>query len=188
VDALKTGMLGTVEVVAAVAAMIAEAGLTNLVGDPVMVAKSGDHLLAEDAVHRAPYAPPPLALVNHAECAGGGDARRRADPDPGEMRERRGGSMRSGGWVVVKGGHMGGETVTDLLFDGTAFQSLDPRGSTPRTRTERADLLRRDDRLPRHGPIGLGRLRSGKSALPTPPSPPPRPRPWHGPLNHMVKP
>src|SRR6476469_6104322 len=51
VDALKTGMLGTADVVAAVAAMITKAGLTNLVVDPVMVAKSGDHLLAEDAVN-----------------------------------------------------------------------------------------------------------------------------------------
>ena len=37
-------------------------------------------------------------------------------------------------WVVVKGGHMGGETVTDLLYDGTTFQSLDtPRIDTPHT-------------------------------------------------------
>jgi len=63
VDALKTGMLGTAEVVAAVAVMIARAGLTKLVVDPVMVAKSGDHLLAEDAVNALRTQLLPLALV-----------------------------------------------------------------------------------------------------------------------------
>ena len=63
VDTLKTGMLGTAAVVVAVAAMIAKAGLTNLVVDPVMVAKSGDHLLAENAVHALRTRLLPLALV-----------------------------------------------------------------------------------------------------------------------------
>src|SRR5205085_3510734 len=63
VDALKTGMLGTAEVVSAVAAMIAASGLANLVVDPVMVAKSGDHLLAADAVHALRTRLLPLALV-----------------------------------------------------------------------------------------------------------------------------
>jgi hydroxymethylpyrimidine/phosphomethylpyrimidine kinase len=37
-------------------------------------------------------------------------------------------------WVVVKGGHMGGKAVTDLLFDGATFQRLTtPRIDTPHT-------------------------------------------------------
>jgi hydroxymethylpyrimidine/phosphomethylpyrimidine kinase len=130
VDALKTGMLGTAAVVAAVAAMIADAGLTNLVVDPVMVAKSGDHLLAEDAVHALRTLLLPLALVitpnvPEAETLVGGPIETVDDMKAAAQRLHDLGPR----WIVVKGGHMGGETVTDLLYDGTAFQSLD----TPHT-------------------------------------------------------
>jgi hydroxymethylpyrimidine/phosphomethylpyrimidine kinase len=135
VDALKTGMLGTAAVVAAVAAMIADAGLTNLVVDPVMVAKSGDHLLAEDAVHALRTLLLPLALVitpnvPEAETLVGGPIETVDDMKAAAQRLHDLGPR----WIVVKGGHMGGETVTDLLYDGTAFQSLDtPRIETPHT-------------------------------------------------------
>src|SRR5512141_297062 len=51
VQAVKTGMLATAAIVEAVAATIRELGLPNVVVDPVMVAKGGDRLLNEDAVH-----------------------------------------------------------------------------------------------------------------------------------------
>src|SRR6186997_532714 len=50
-DAVKTGMLATAMIVEAVAAAVESLELPNLVVDPVMVAKSGDHLLDEEAVH-----------------------------------------------------------------------------------------------------------------------------------------
>ena len=50
-DAVKTGMLANSTIVEAVAAAIESLELPNLVVDPVMVAKSGDHLLDEEAVH-----------------------------------------------------------------------------------------------------------------------------------------
>ena len=50
-DAVKTGMLATAHIVEAVAAAVESFDLPNLVVDPVMVAKSGDHLLDEEAVH-----------------------------------------------------------------------------------------------------------------------------------------
>ena len=135
VDALKTGMLGSAEAVAAVAAMIASAKLTKLVVDPVMVAKSGDHLLAHDAVHALRTLLLPLALVitpnvPEAETLVGGPI--------STMEEMREAARRLHAlgprWIVVKGGHMDGETVTDLLYDGATFQSLDtPRIDTPHT-------------------------------------------------------
>jgi len=135
VDALKTGMLGTAAVVAAVAAMIAKAGLTNLVVDPVMVAKSGDQLLAEDAVDALRTRLLPLALVitpnlPEAEMLVGGPIR-----TLDEMREAARRLHALGPhWVVVKGGHGGGDTVTDLLYDGHTFEMLDsPRIDTPHT-------------------------------------------------------
>ena len=50
IDALKTGMLGTKEIVELTAEKIAEYQLDNLVVDPVMVASSGDLLLEKNAV------------------------------------------------------------------------------------------------------------------------------------------
>ncbi len=50
-DAVKTGMLANSTIVEAVAAAIESMDLPNLVVDPVMVAKSGDHLLDDEAVH-----------------------------------------------------------------------------------------------------------------------------------------
>ena len=50
-DAVKTGMLATSAIVEAVAAAVEALELPNLVVDPVMVAKGGDRLLDQDAVH-----------------------------------------------------------------------------------------------------------------------------------------
>jgi len=52
VRAVKTGMLGTSDVVTAVAGLAAAGRLPHLVVDPVMVASSGDRLL-EQAAERA---------------------------------------------------------------------------------------------------------------------------------------
>src|SRR5574340_240090 len=49
VDAVKTGMLSSAAIVKTVAGKIREYRLAPLVVDPVMVAKSGDHLLRDDA-------------------------------------------------------------------------------------------------------------------------------------------
>lgn len=48
--AVKTGMLGSAAIVEAVAGAVERHGLRPLVVDPVMIAKSGDSLIADDAV------------------------------------------------------------------------------------------------------------------------------------------
>ena len=135
VDALKTGMLGTAAVVTTVAAMIAASGLTNLVVDPVMVAKSGDHLLAVDAVQALKTHLLPLALVITPNVPEAETLIGASIDTPEAMREAARRLHALGPrWVVVKGGHMQGETVTDLLYDGVTFQTLDtPRIATPHT-------------------------------------------------------
>ena len=50
-DAVKTGMLSNAGIIGAVAAALRRVGPPPLVVDPVMVAKSGDRLLDDDAVH-----------------------------------------------------------------------------------------------------------------------------------------
>jgi hydroxymethylpyrimidine/phosphomethylpyrimidine kinase len=125
-DAIKTGMLGDVAMVEAVARILAGAPLIPAVVDPVMVAKGGANLLAARAVealrtellpHAAlltPNAPEAEALTGLAiETT---DDLRRA----GEALLKAG--ARS---VLMKGGHIAGDKVIDLLMtsDGeTVFQ------------------------------------------------------------------
>jgi hydroxymethylpyrimidine/phosphomethylpyrimidine kinase len=115
-DAIKTGMLGSAAAVELVAALIEEAGVAAVV-DPVMIAKGGASLLEPDAiaavrallVPRAalltPNAPEAQALTGIA-CATTDDLRR-----AGEAL-----MMAGAGAVLMKGGHIPGEEVTDLLM------------------------------------------------------------------------
>src|SRR5690242_3594194 len=63
VDAAKTGMLSSAEIVHTVADRVRHWQLEKLVVDPVMVAKSGDRLLREDAVRALISELLPLAYV-----------------------------------------------------------------------------------------------------------------------------
>lgn len=63
VDAAKTGMLASAELVEAVASAIEEEGIRRLVVDPVFVSKHGDALLADDAVAALATSLLPLATV-----------------------------------------------------------------------------------------------------------------------------
>jgi hydroxymethylpyrimidine/phosphomethylpyrimidine kinase len=118
-DAVKTGMLATAAIVAAVADAVARHRLPNLVVDPVMVAKSGDHLLAADAVEAVRRRLLPLARVltpnvPEAEVLAGrtirtvDDARRAA-----RVLQQLGARA-----VVVKGGHLDTPLIHDVLVDG----------------------------------------------------------------------
>ncbi len=132
VDAVKTGMLSNAEIVAVVAAKVKEYGLPNLVVDPVMVAKSGDPLLREDAREALMSLLVPLAKVitpnlHEARVLSGLDIE-----GPEDM--RRAAEVIHGlgaTYVVVKGGHLPGESL-DLLFDGREFTSF----PSPRIETE----------------------------------------------------
>ncbi|MBL8770119.1 MAG: bifunctional hydroxymethylpyrimidine kinase/phosphomethylpyrimidine kinase [Phenylobacterium sp.] len=124
-DAIKTGMLGDAATVALVAELLDEAGAPAVV-DPVMVAKGGASLLAAEAVGAVrerlvpraalltPNAPEAEALTGVA-CASTDDLRR-----AGEALLRAGARA-----VLMKGGHVAGDRVVDILMtaDGeTAFE------------------------------------------------------------------
>lgn len=128
-DAVKTGMLATAAIVEAVAASIEALDLPNLVVDPVMIAKSGDRLLDEDAVRALQS-----TLLRHARVVTPNipEAEVLADltiRSLADMREaaRRIMKLRPAA-VIVKGGHLPGPTMTDVLFDGDTFVELsEPR-------------------------------------------------------------
>ena len=121
VDSVKTGMLSSSAIVEVVAAELERQGIRNLVVDPVMVAKSGDPLLREEAVETVRTRLVPLATlvtpnVPEAETLTG--LKIGSDEDMKEAARR---IVAMGAWsVVVKGGHRDGP-ATDLFFDGNEF-------------------------------------------------------------------
>lgn len=116
VDAVKTGMLANAAIVEAVAAAIADLDLPHLVVDPVMIAKGGDRLLEEAAIHalRAELLPRAhIATPNipEAEVLAGISIRTVDD-----MREAARRILALGPRVVVvKGGHLDSPEVTDVI-------------------------------------------------------------------------
>ncbi len=134
-DAVKTGMLASAPIIEVVAGKLKEHGLPNLVVDPVMVAKSGDRLLREDAVAALRELLLPLAAVvtpnlPEAEVLAGRaiasdeDARKAAEEIVGL----------GAGAVVVKGGHREAAEALDILYDGSAYREYSaPRVDTTST-------------------------------------------------------
>lgn len=118
VDAAKTGMLGTAEVVAAVAMTVAELGVRPLVVDPVMVATAGGRLLDPDALDALRDLLLPRATVltpNLAEAAALTGSASITDRDG--MAAAATALLDMGPEVVlVKGGHLGGDTSPDCML------------------------------------------------------------------------
>ena len=121
VDAAKTGMLGTTEVVAIVAMTVAELGVTPLVVDPVMVASTGGRLLDPDAVTALRDLLLPRATVvtpNLAEAAALAGMEPIVDR-PGMESAARALVGLGAGVALVKGGHLSGDTSPDcVVADG----------------------------------------------------------------------
>jgi hydroxymethylpyrimidine/phosphomethylpyrimidine kinase len=124
VQAAKTGMLSSAQIIETVATAIEAHRLGSLVVDPVMVAKGGARLLREDAVDALRARLLPLATVltpnlPEVEVLLGRrvttlDERRQAARDLLALGPRA---------VVVKGGHAGGDAV-DVYWDGATLEEL----------------------------------------------------------------
>ena len=120
-DALKTGMLHSAEVIAAVASSFRKhAPGVPLVVDPVMVAKGGHRLLlsAAEAALRDMLLPMATLLTPNlpeAEVLVGFPVRVEADMKRAAEKLRALGAKA----VLMKGGHLGGDRVVDLLFHGS---------------------------------------------------------------------
>lgn len=130
VDAMKTGMLFSADIIEAVAARIRAFGWTQVVVDPVMIAKGGASLLQPEAVQALREKLLPLACIvtpnlPEAEVLSGQSIR--------SMEDRREAAKRICAYgarqVVIKGGHDAetGERVIDLHYDGSTFTELEGR-------------------------------------------------------------
>lgn len=126
VTAAKTGMLGSAAVIEAVAAAVADHGLTLLVVDPVLVTSHGDLLLEPDALDVLRRVLLPLATLvtpNLPEAEAllsrpisGVDAMADAAAELASL---------GAAAVLLKGGHLGGGRSPDLLWRDGREEWLD---------------------------------------------------------------
>jgi hydroxymethylpyrimidine/phosphomethylpyrimidine kinase len=123
--ACKTGMLATRQLVLAVAAAIREHALDHYVLDPVMVATSGHRLLDEDAegavlTELVPQAALVTPNLDEAAILTGAEVR-----DVGDMRRAARALVAAGaGAALVKGGHLTGAELVDVLYDGSGMREF----------------------------------------------------------------
>jgi hydroxymethylpyrimidine/phosphomethylpyrimidine kinase len=135
VDAAKTGMLSSIDIIEAVADALEESGVSKLVVDPVFVSKHGDTLLREDAVDALAKRIVPLAalvtpnLPEAAALAGFNVGSREQMEDAARAILDLGASA-----VLVKGGHLDEDRAADLFADGGRAVWLEgERVDTPHT-------------------------------------------------------
>lgn len=125
-DATKTGMLSSPEIVTTVAESLKRLNIPNIVVDPVMVAKSGDALLSENARTVVKEALLPLATVItpnlfEAEVILGQSIKTIDEMKSAAAELKKFGCK----WVVVKGGHLtGGKEAIDVVYNGNDFYLL----------------------------------------------------------------
>ena len=135
-DAVKTGMMADAPIIEAAAAALEEhAGGVPWVVDPVMFSSARDRLLDEDAVAALKerlVSKAALVTPNMAEAAA---LTGLAVADPDDMEAAGRALLELGaGAALVKGGHLEGGTVTDVLVTGDGSERFDhPRIDTPHT-------------------------------------------------------
>ncbi len=124
-DAFKTGMLDRAEIIAVVADRIATRPRLPFVLDPVMVAKGGARLLAQDAVVSLKRYLIPLATLltpnlPEAEVLAG-----RGIHGVDDMRAVAGDLLVLGApAVLLKGGHLPGDEVVDMLVTADGIEAF----------------------------------------------------------------
>ncbi len=124
IDAVKTGMLADAATVRTVADRLAHFSAPRVVCDPVMVAKSGDHLLHESAVSMLREALLPQVFMLTPNLPEAGVLLQQRAPETVREMYRAAERLREmlphdgERWVLLKGGHLPGSELTDLLFDG----------------------------------------------------------------------
>jgi hydroxymethylpyrimidine/phosphomethylpyrimidine kinase len=126
IDAVKIGMLGDADVVAAVRSWLEKARPGVVVLDPVMVATSGDRLLQESAETALRGLLPLADLItpNLAELAMLlGEAQAGSWAEALEQGRRL--AAETGATILVKGGHLGGDTCPDALVNTGGLLGLE---------------------------------------------------------------
>lgn len=194
IDAVKIGMLGQEPVIYTVVDCLSRRQPQHVVVDPVMVAKSGDHLLEKAATAAMREAMMPLATVITPNLPEAGVL---LDMRPAETikemygvaeKLRRLLSDQDERWVFLKGGHLPGSDCTDLLYNGDQMiempahriQTKNTHGTGCTLSAALAGLLPQTENTPQAAKIAKEYLykaiaRSGDLAVGS----------GHGPVNHF---
>jgi hydroxymethylpyrimidine/phosphomethylpyrimidine kinase len=124
--AFKSGMLATAALVETVGHAIVDHGLENYVLDPVMIATSGDRLLARDAELQIATRLLPLATLVTPNTDEAAVLTEQEVCDVAAM-ESAGADLiaRGARAALIKGGHIEGETVVDVLVTAQAVRHFE---------------------------------------------------------------
>lgn len=139
VDAVKIGMLSRPEVIDTVADVLAMRRPRAIVLDPVMVAKSGDKLLGDDAVSALRERLLPLATLVTPNLPEAAVLLDQPVPDTPDAMEEAGRNLIAAGArsVLMKGGHLPGDRLVDILitadrahrFEGDRVHTVNTHGT-----------------------------------------------------------
>ena len=135
VSAVKIGMLHRADVITTVAQALERHSIGHIVLDPVMVAKSGDPLLQDDAIEALKSVLVPVASIITPNIPEAARLLRRKEDYVKSNKEAATERLLSLGCgsILLKGGHDHDcAQSTDLYFDGNNFRYL----SAPRTETK----------------------------------------------------
>lgn len=134
-SAAKTGMLADAPIIEAVAGALVETGIRHYVLDPVMVAKSGARLLQEDAVTTLAASLVPLAEVITPNLPEAAILSHHTVESVEDMKAAAEILIEGGaGSVLLKGGHLKEDLLTDVYFDGDEwYEWHEPRLDTRHT-------------------------------------------------------
>ncbi|MCG8552713.1 MAG: bifunctional hydroxymethylpyrimidine kinase/phosphomethylpyrimidine kinase [Desulfobacterales bacterium] len=123
-NAVKIGMLHSPEVIEVVAEKLKQWQCPNVVLDPVMVSKSGDHLLQNDAVDALTRLLLPLATVITPNLPEASVLLGKPIDTQDQMEDAAAGLAQLGAAnVLVKGGHLASGPGIDLLYETASGQT-----------------------------------------------------------------
>ncbi|QHT48315.1 bifunctional hydroxymethylpyrimidine kinase/phosphomethylpyrimidine kinase [Bacillus sp. SB49] len=127
VDALKTGMLFTEEIIDLTARLIKEANVSNVVVDPVMIGKMGSQLLKDEAIAALVEKLIPQAAIITPNLQEGARLVNSPVPEnPDDMKMMARDLYQLGAsYVLLKGGALEGHPAVDILYDGTSITELE---------------------------------------------------------------
>ena len=127
VDAVKIGMLHSPEVIGAVAKTLVDFRVTNIVLDPVMVAKSGDKLLQDEAIDALKTELLPIATLITPNLPEASVLLSRPVETFADMEQAAKDLSRlTVGAILIKGGHLESQESTDLLYTSLGETHLFP--------------------------------------------------------------
>jgi len=134
VRATKTGALGSIAIIEAVAEAVEKHALRTLVVDPVVVSKHGDALIAPeaiDALQRHIFPKASLVTPNLHEAS---VIVEKPIGDEAQVRDAARAICDLGAKATLVKGYVAGDQIVDILYDGVAFTRLAAnRIDTPHT-------------------------------------------------------